>query len=177
MSFTDDKIDPVYKRYRPSKWMSVAGKWRNRNGSEKTLLIEAILFLGVARLMVRTVPFSWIARLIGRYMDDSSRFVSKQEHQLARMIGQAVVSAAGYTPWESVCLPQAMAGQWMLKRRRIPGILYLGVSRDPSKTSGLSAHAWLRCGKLILTGAQGHEKFAVVSTFSTGPYLKKKPSR
>ena len=32
--------------------------------------------------------------------------------------------------------------------------------------SGLEAHAWLKCGELFITGESGHERYAVVSTFS-----------
>lgn len=83
------------------------------------------------------------------------------------MVGQAVWSAVNNTPWKSVCLPQAVVGQWMLKRRNIPGTVYLGVMRNAVNTDKLAAHAWLRCGKIILTGANGHHQFTVVSTFST----------
>ena len=82
------------------------------------------------------------------------------------MIGQAIRSAANYTPWESVCLPQAMAAQWMLKRRHIAGTLYLGVAKDETKPEKLAAHAWLRSGDVLLTGGAGHRQFTVVATFS-----------
>jgi hypothetical protein len=72
------------------------------------------------------------------------------------------------TPYrlQSVCLPQAVATQWMLKRRRIAGTLYLGVAKDETQPEKLAAHAWLRCGTFILTGAAGHRQFTVVATFS-----------
>lgn len=85
---------------------------------------------------------------------------------LARMIGGAIRSAVNYTPWESVCLPQAVAAKWMLKRRRIPCTVYLGVMKDDNKPDKLAAHAWIRCGQAILTGAKGHRQYTVVSTFS-----------
>jgi hypothetical protein len=47
--------------------------------------------------------------------------------------------------------------------RGIDNTLYLGVGRD--ETKGLVAHAWLRCGELILTGG-GREHFMVVGKFS-----------
>ena len=37
----------------------------------------------------------------------------------------------------------------MLRRRRVPSTLYLGVRRSGP---GLSAHAWLRSGPAIVTG-------------------------
>ena len=41
----------------------------------------------------------------------------------------------------------------MLKRRGIPGTVYLGVMKDENRPVTLAAHAWVRCGSIILTGA------------------------
>jgi hypothetical protein len=54
----------------------------------------------------------------------------------------------------------------MLKRRRIAATLYLGVAKKESDPEGLAAHAWLRCGDVILTGAAGHLHFTVVAAFA-----------
>lgn len=136
---------------------------------EKRLLLEAFVLLGIARLLVLVLPFRWLARSVGGHMQESPDKVADSDLALAGLIGQAVCSAAGNTPWESVCLPQAVAGQWMLKRRGIPGTLYLGVAKTEENLDKLAAHAWLRCGSLIITGASGHRQFTVVSTFSDNP--------
>ncbi len=141
-------------------------KWRRRNRAERLLLLEAFALLGIARLLVLVIPFRWLACSLGQRMGESGTQVGEAHLQHARLIGQAVHSAANNTPWESVCLPQAVAGQWMLKRRRIPATLYLGVAKDEAKQEKLAAHAWLRCGDIILTGASGHRQFTVVATFS-----------
>lgn len=141
-------------------------KWRRRSRTERMLLVEAFLLLGIARLGVLILPFRWLAKSLGKHMKDDQKPVQPADLQVARLIGGAVRSAAGWTPWGSVCLPQAVAAKWMLKRRRIPGTVYLGVMKDETKPEKLSAHAWTRCGKIILTGAQGHHQYTVVSTFS-----------
>jgi hypothetical protein len=128
--------------------------------------LEAFLLLGIARLAVLTLLFKWLAVSLGKHRQESDGPVSPSALHLARKVGQAVESAANYTPWKSVCLPQAVAAQWMLKRRRIAGTLYLGLARDESKPGKFAAHAWLRCGNIILTGRDGHRQFTVVGTFS-----------
>ncbi|MDD5712916.1 MAG: lasso peptide biosynthesis B2 protein [Smithellaceae bacterium] len=130
------------------------------------LLTEACFLLGIARFAVSTLPFSWIAKSLGKHMTETSLDLNPADAQRARMIGRAVLSAANYTPWESVCLPQAVAAKWMLSWRHIPGTLYLGVIKDRTNPERLAAHAWLRCGDKILTGAQGYHQYTVVSTFS-----------
>ena len=144
----------------------IRAKWRRRSWAERRLLLEAFTLLAVARLLVLTVPFKWLASSIGKHMSESGENVDPSELQRARMVGQAVRSAANYTPWKSVCFPQAVAAQWMLKRRHIPATLYLGLSKNEALPQKLAAHAWLRCGGVILTGASGHRQFTVVAMFS-----------
>lgn len=146
---------------------SAPAKWSRRTRTERFLLIEAFLLLGFARLLILILPFKWLARTIGNHMNESGPDTNDNDFRLARLIGQAVRSAANNTPWQSVCLPQAVVGQWMLRRRNIPGTVYLGVAINKTIPDKLSAHAWLRCGSSILTGADGHRQFTVVSTFST----------
>ena len=154
----------------PAWFKSLRGapaKWRRRTHAERLLLMEAFFLLGVARLAVLALPFKYLAVSLGRHMNEMDAPVSVPDLNLARKVGQAIRSAAGYTPWESVCLAQAVAAQWMLKRRHIAGTLYLGVAKDETKPEKLAAHAWLRCGTMILTGETGHRQFTVVSTFSS----------
>lgn len=81
-------------------------------------------------------------------------------------IGRAVETISRYTPWESKCLVQAVVGKIMLRRLGLANTLYLGVRGDGG--NGLQAHAWLRCGDVILTGGSGRKEFTVVSKFADG---------
>ena len=146
---------------------TVPAKWRRRNWYERRLLGEAFVLLGVARLLVLAVPFRWLAHTLGSHMRESELDANSAHLETARLIGQAIRSAASNTPWKSVCLPQAVVGQWMLKRRRIAATLYLGVTKAEDITEQHAAHAWLRCGNHILTGAAGYRVFTVVVSFST----------
>ena len=141
-------------------------KWRRRSWADRRLLMEAFLLLGVARLSILALPFKWLSVTLGRRMKETGAQINASDFRCALRIGQAVRSAANNTPWESVCLSQAVAAQWMLKRRHIAGTLYLGVTKDEAKPEKLIAHAWLRYGSVILTGREGHRKFTVVASFS-----------
>jgi hypothetical protein len=66
-------------------------------------------------------------------------------------------------PLDATCLTQALAGSAMLARRRIATTIQLGVSKSADGTDGMIAHAWLRCGDELLTGADGHERFTPVA--------------
>ncbi len=141
-------------------------KWRRRSRAERWLILEAFVLLGAARLGVLILPFRVLAKSLGTHMQEQQTPLKPDELQRARTIGATVRATANHTPWESVCLPQAIAAKWMLKRRRIASTLYLGVMKDETKTEKLSAHAWIRTGSVILTGAKGHRLYTVVSTFS-----------
>lgn len=126
--------------------------------------------LGIARLLVLVVPFRWLVRTLGEPMEGSAMELPQAELQLTQLIRQAVCAPADHTPWKSVCLPQAMVGQWMLRRRGPAGTLYQRVAKAEYKPQQLSAHAWLRCGALIPTGVLGHRQFTVVGMFA-GPRI------
>jgi hypothetical protein len=145
---------------------TIPAKWRRRGSEEKKLLLEAFFLLGIARFFVLTIPFRWLAKSLGAHWKETGNEISEYKLRQARLVGAAVRSSANYTPWESVCLPQAVAAKWMLRRLRIPGTVYLGVMKDEKIPEKLAAHAWLRCGPVIITGAKGHRQFTVVSTFS-----------
>ena len=119
-----------------SWWKSLRGapaKWQRCNRTERILLLEAFLLLGVARLGVLILPFRWLTKSLGDHMKQTDTQLSPADLLVARMIGRAVRSVANYTPWGSVCLPQAVAAKWMLKHRNIPGTVYLGVIKDKTK--------------------------------------------
>jgi hypothetical protein len=82
----------------------------------------------------------------------------------ARHVHWAVSIISGHTFWHNSCLVQAIAAQLMLKRRRVPSTLYLGMTKN--ETRELTAHAWVRSGQVILAGAPAHQRFTVVSAFA-----------
>ena len=57
----------------------------------------------------------------------------------------------------------AIAGMKMLERRKIESTLYMGTARN--KQGHMMAHAWLRSGKLIVTGADTMDQYTVVGVF------------
>ena len=54
----------------------------------------------------------------------------------------------------------------MLRRRRIPSTLYLGVSTEAGR---LEAHAVLRSGRNLITGGQGQERYTRIASFGWMP--------
>lgn len=136
---------------------------RRLDWAQRGLLLEATLWLGVARLGLLLVPFRRMAPWLGAHMAQTVEHVTAREAALAADVGWAVQAMARRTPWQSACLAQAISAKAMLRRRGVPSTLYLGLARDEEGT--LTAHAWLRCGALVVTGGD-HDDYTVMSSFA-----------
>ena len=145
-------------------------KLRGRSGVDPRLLVEAVLWLGLARSAILTIPFRWTTRLFALSPGERGNApMDRLSREQVQRIGWALRVASDRCPWQSTCLAQALAGARMLRRRRIPATLAMGVAKSADEPGSLKAHAWLSCGGVILTGAGGHEKFNVVAKFTVSP--------
>jgi hypothetical protein len=131
---------------------------------EKWLLAETLCLTGVVRLSIILLPFRWLSPMLGQHMMESPSEEEAGILDAARQVGWAVDTASRYTPWASKCLVQAIVGKVLLRQRGISNTLYLGVGQEEGE--GLTAHAWLRSGNIILTGSHGRERFTVVGKFA-----------
>jgi hypothetical protein len=134
--------------------------WRHRR-----LLVEAQVALAAARLLIRFVPLRFYSGQLGVHMAESPA----EEHEAARRttlrgVAWAIGAISRRAPWRCLCLEQAVAAKMMLRLRRYPNTLYLGVAHSTEEK--IEAHAWLRCGLFYVTGGAGRDRFAVVSTFA-----------
>lgn len=135
-----------------------------RSNHEKILFFRAFIVCGIARIIILLVPFNKIKRYIGKYNEESSFDIENSEYKLIKKIAWAVNSASGLTPWQSKCLVKALTAQIMLKKYNIYSTLYLGIAKD--KEREIKAHAWLRCGSIILTGGHEMNNFKSIAKFS-----------
>jgi hypothetical protein len=142
-------------------------KLRGRSAADRQLLVEAMLWLGIARSATLTIPFRWTTRLFALKPGEAgAAAIDQSSRAVAQRIGWALRIASVRSPWHSTCLAQALAGTGMLRRRGIPGTLTMGVARSTAEPSGLEAHAWLSCYGFILTGADGCEKYRTIAKFT-----------
>lgn len=144
--------------------MSVLAKFIRLSWLDHLLLLEATIWLGIARMAILIAPFRLLARHCGRQMMEVPAVEELEHKYLLQQVSWAVAVMSRYLPWESKCLAQALAAKMMLNYRGIPSTLYLGLAKDRGKQ--LKAHAWLRSGTFFLTGSRGKNQFTVVSTFT-----------
>lgn len=130
---------------------------------EKLLFIEAFILTGIMRYKILKTPFNKLKIQLGEYNKESAEEVSIETYKKAKQIRWIVTRISQHTPWESLCLVQAMTVQKMLKKRNISTTIYLGVNKD--KNNEMKAHAWIRCGQMYITGGNG-TGYATVAKFS-----------
>jgi hypothetical protein len=141
-----------------------SGSFFKRSNKDKMLFFQAFILCGIARSIIILIPFRKIKGYIGVYNKESSFDIENSKYQLVRKITWAVNRASGLTPWQSKCLVKALTAQRMLKNYNLYSTVYLGVAKEGKRD--IKAHAWLRCGAMIVTG--GHEKhdFKEIARFS-----------
>jgi hypothetical protein len=130
---------------------------------EKWLLIEASFFLVIARLTIQLIPFKYLAPFLGKNKALSNTLLNQYDQEMIGLVGHSIQRATNNLPWHTVCLPRAMAAKFMLRRRKIGSVLYLGVNKNES--SELGAHAWTKAGNQILTGEEDIQNFTVIASF------------
>lgn len=144
--------------------MNVIKKILNLTFSEFLIMCEASFFLLVAFFLKRFLPFRLFAPILGKHMSATPEIEDEALKMKIRPMKKALNRAASNLPLKSKCLDLAIACKLMLRRRRIQSTVYLGVSKDEKE--GLRAHAWVRSGKIIVTGASGIEGYKVISSFA-----------
>lgn len=129
------------------------------------LALEALLELAYARILRASVSFARLSKLFGEPQLESPPEIDSAKQQIANDVGLAIRRAVRYAPFRCNCLTQAICTLRMLKRRSVACTLYLGVTRGADVAR--EAHAWTRCGALIVTGENELDRYDAVFTFAT----------
>ena len=133
------------------------------NVFEYFYFIEAWVILHIARLSILMIPFKKIASILGRSQQEVVKEPSFD--RAALLVSHAIRRAARFTLYNSKCYDQALAGKVMLNYRKVTSTIYFGLAKD--KDSGLSAHAWLCSGTIVVTGKKGMQHFTPVAWFGS----------
>lgn len=132
---------------------------------DKILLLEVFFLTGIARAAILIFSFNKIAKITGISKSESDMEIGEENLKIAVKVGWAIHAVSKRTPWESKCLVRAITAQVILHQKKISSTMYLGVAKDENKK--LTAHAWVRCGSYILTGADEMKNFVQVAKFAT----------
>ncbi len=141
-------------------------KFLKLSREEKKLFVEAYYTLGKMRAAILILSFKSLTQNLEHVANKKDLVpVDAKEMKTALLVGQAIMRASVYTPWESACLVQSLSAQKMLQKRAIAGVFYLGAMKDEKSKEKMKAHAWSQCGDSIITGDNGYEAYTVLSVF------------
>ena len=124
-------------------------RWRGLAADERLLVLGLLWLLPLIDLSLRSVGFQrsrgWLARFVpaeARLLEVDGEAIAGAQRlaALARAIGAR-------SPWRTSCLRQALAVWWLLRRRRLPAELRIGVIR---REAPFQAHAWVELGGVAL---------------------------
>lgn len=136
----------------------------NLSNKMKIFVFKAYFYTAFYRFRILYTPFSNLAKSMGKLGEESNEEVYDNV-ELLWQIQKSVKMVSKNTPWESLCLVQALTAQRLLSKKCVSNTVYLGVARDDE--AGMSAHAWIRVGDKILLGGEMKDKYSVIAKFGS----------
>lgn len=133
-----------------------------RGAARRALLLETALFLLLARLALRVVPFRRLTWFFERPARQPELEGSRRE-QIRAEVQRAIYLVAPRLPGQIVCFPKAIAAQAMLRRRGIAATLYYGAKAKCG--TQLQAHVWVQDGDHPVVGQFTSQGYAVLSRY------------
>lgn len=143
-------------------------KLRDLTPQRRAALLDAAWTLTMVRLDLALRPFRRTIGIPQQHPGDVSLpEIETAQRTAHEHVAWAIKVAARNLPFECDCLPQAIAGQRMLSRQGIRGMLVLGVTSGPGLDDDekLAAHAWVVVGDDVLIGETGFRRFTPVGAF------------
>lgn len=129
------------------------------------ITLEALWLSGWYRYNLIHRPFAKISPKIGEYRYETSEEPITDAKVMATCarVRHVVLGVCKRTPWESLCLVQALTAKKLLNQKGIKCTLYMGVRNGDN--GEMLAHAWLRCGNKLITGENGYLAYTVTGTY------------
>ena len=149
---------------RRSSAPGLLSRLRRLSAAETAFLAEAFVLLAACSAAIRVLPFTRVGGLA------SWRLGPKRPDptvDLPAKVAWAVRACGRRAPWRAVCFQQGLTAQIMLRRRGVDSTLYFGVALE--KTSGLSAHVWVKVGDLDVVGCEEASGYAALAVFPPAP--------
>ena len=134
------------------------------NRFERDLFIWTAVSVCYYSILVAIVPRRYVLKRVGNLSVETAEFISEKDIVIVNQVSKAIRRSVRFIPWRVTCFAKAIAAKAILKREGISSTLYIGVGK--SNEGKLTAHAWLRCGGLIVTGKEELVRFTPVAFFS-----------
>lgn len=124
------------------------------------MIPQILVLMLYYRYRVHHRPFSELAPSIGKLGLETP---SERPSQEVWMVHELMKAMFRRLKWKDSCLIRALTAKRLLNRMGERCTLYMGVSKEPG--SSMKAHAWLRCGRLFVTGGEIRSRYTVTAIF------------
>lgn len=129
---------------------------------EKIRTLKIVFLSAWYRFRILTTPMNKIEKKLGVRGEESCDELDIETQKEALRIGRRVEHTARITPWTSNCFVKALTASKLLKEKKISHTIYFGVGNEENK---MVAHAWVRSGRIYITGGNGKE-YSTVAKFA-----------
>ena len=126
----------------------------------KLTIPRVFVLMAYYKYLVHHRPFSELAPKIGTLGYETPLQTTTRD---ARAFHELMEAMFRRIKWKDSCLIRALTAKRILNSMGEKCTLYMGVSQKEGQ--GMTAHAWLRCGKRIVTGADAMAGYTVTAIF------------
>ncbi|MBE9205426.1 lasso peptide biosynthesis B2 protein [Nostoc sp. LEGE 06077] len=131
------------------------------SNSDRQLLLNTFVLLGLVRLGMRLLPFNTLRKLINKNSKPNPRL---KQITLNKIVWAINVSTR-YTPGGAKCLARALTCQVLMTRYGYSPELRIGVVKGA--TGNLEAHAWIETqGQVVIGYLPDLPRFTPLPSFS-----------
>ncbi len=132
--------------------------------SERNRFFVAYFTTTIFSLLLAFTPKRFVLKRIGLQGVESPSDIPEENRIIAGRVAKSIRRTTRYSPWRITCFAKGITAKYLLKRKGIASTLYLGISKEG--VNKLTAHAWLRCGSVIVTGKEEMQRFTKIVFFS-----------
>lgn len=133
--------------------------------AERSLFVQAGLLVLAVRLGLWLLPFRTVLRCVRQLLPANGTVDMVADPTITNRVARAVAVTSRHIPAAS-CLTQALATQVLLRRRRQPAVLQIGVARNPA--GRFMAHAWIESqGRIVIGNLPNLNEFTPLPALET----------
>ena len=141
--------------------MELLRKFLKMPWKQKVLIPQVLVLIYWYKFRVHHRPFSELTPKIGTLGKETPVESSPRNAWYVHELMEAMFRRIR---WKDSCLIRALTAKKLLNRMGERCTLYMGVRKLEGEA--MTAHAWLRCGKLIVTGGESMAGYTVTATFA-----------
>lgn len=127
---------------------------------QKLLIPQILVLMAYYRFRVHHRPFSELSPKIGTIHFETPLSKTPPNAWLVHELMEAMLRRI---KWKDSCLIRALTAKKLLNRMGERCTLYMGVAKEGN--NAMVAHAWLRCGRLYVTGGEIRSRFTVTAVY------------